>query len=72
VKLSDVARGAPARISILPDGTLRAQFIRLGLVEGAIVTCLERLPGGTLILLHARQEVALSFELADAIVVTAP
>jgi len=67
IKLSSLSKGESARIVQLPNGDLRPQLIRLGLMEGAVVNCLERLPGGTLILGHHRQEFALSTELADSI-----
>lgn len=66
-KLSSVGKGLSAQIVRLPEGDMRIQFIRIGMMEGAMVTCLERLPGGTMVLLHHRQEVALSADLADAI-----
>ena len=72
MKLSAISKGNSARIHRLPEGVLRSQFIRLGLMEGAVVECIERLPGGTLVLQHGRQEVALSAELADAILIALP
>lgn len=50
-------------------GESRSQFIRIGLMEGAIIECLERLPGGTLVIGQSRQEFALSANLADSITV---
>ena len=67
MKLSALTKGGNARILQLPDGDIRSQLIRLGLTEGAVVRCIERLPGGTLILGYHRQEMALSTELADII-----
>jgi Fe2+ transport system protein FeoA len=67
IKLSSLSKGASARIVQLPAGDVRVQLIRLGLMEGAVVNCIERLPGGTLILGHRRQELALSTELAESI-----
>jgi Fe2+ transport system protein FeoA len=60
------------RIDRLPAGDIRSQFIRLGLVEGAVVSCLEKLPGGTIVLEFSRQEVALSGDLARSITITQP
>jgi Fe2+ transport system protein FeoA len=57
------------RIVSVPEGTLRAQFIRLGISEGERVTCLERLPGGTIVIRKNRQEIALGHKLARQIVV---
>ena len=50
MKLSTLRKGARAQIERLPEGEIRAQFIRIGLIEGAVICCLERLPGGTLVL----------------------
>lgn len=41
----------------------------MGLSEGAVVRCLERLPGGTLVIALSRQELALSAELASHITI---
>ena len=70
MRLSAIARGSRVRISELPAGDMRSQLIRIGLMEGTVVECLERLPGGTLVLLHSRQEVAVSTELAASITVS--
>jgi len=67
MKLSALAKGMRARIESLPVGEIRSQFIRIGLMEGAYVSCMERLPGGTIILAFSRQEVALSGDLARSI-----
>ncbi|MFZ1730216.1 MAG: ferrous iron transport protein A [Bacteroidota bacterium] len=67
MKLVSLAKGMQARIERLPAGDIRSRFIRIGLVEGAIVSCMERLPGGTIVLEFSRQEVALSGDLARSI-----
>jgi|WetSurMetagenome_2_1015567.scaffolds.fasta_scaffold980918_1 Fe2+ transport system protein FeoA len=67
MRLSAVRTQLPVQILRLPDGDMRTQFIRIGLMEGALITCIERLPGGTVVLRHHRQEIALSADLADAI-----
>ena len=69
MKLSAIVKGACVRIVSLPEGDIRSQCIRIGLMEGSAITCLERLPGGTLVLRHCRQELALSADLADGIMV---
>ena len=71
MKLSAIRKGGRVQIESLPEGEIRSQFIRIGLTEGAIVSCLERLPGGTLVLEQSRQEVAVSGSLADSILVMA-
>ena len=65
--LSTLPKGMRGRIERLPSGDIRSHFIRIGMVEGAVVSCLQRLPGGTVVLEVSRQEVALSGDLADAI-----
>jgi Fe2+ transport system protein FeoA len=65
--LSTLPKGMRGRIERLPSGDIRSHFIRIGMVEGAVVSCLQRLPGGTVVLEFSRQEVALSGDLADAI-----
>jgi ferrous iron transport protein A len=69
MKLTSLGKGVSARIQRLPDGEMRSRFIRIGLMEGAEIRCLERLPGGTIVLEFSRQEVAVSTELADSILV---
>ncbi len=71
MQLSSIQRGSRVRITQLPDGDSRSQLIRLGLIEGAEIECLERLPGGTLVLSYSRQELALSAGLAASITVSA-
>jgi len=57
------------RVYSLPRGTLRAQLIRLGLSEGALVVCFERLPGGTVVLKKNRQLIAIGHALAKEVMV---
>ena len=64
-----VRAGNSVKIVSVPRGTLRAQFIRLGISEGERVVCLERLPGGTIVIQKNRQQIALGHKLARQIVV---
>lgn len=57
------------RIHSIPAGRLRAQLVRIGLVEGAKVFCVERLPGGTIVLQKHRQQIAIGRLLAKQILV---
>ena len=68
--LDSAKKGITVRIVEIPQGKRRAQLIRLGIVEGHLVRCLERLPGGTVIVQNHRQEVAMGAVLAKAILVT--
>ncbi len=63
--LTEIRRGDRAAITTLPeDEGLRSQCIRLGLSKGSMIRCIERLPGGTVVLESARQEIALGKSLA--------
>lgn len=70
MQLSTIRKGMRVRIEQLPQGEMRSHFIRIGLMEGVIVSCLEKLPGGTIVLGLHHQEVALSDELASAILIS--
>ena len=50
ISLSDVKRGNFIKILHLPNGLVRTQMIRFGIIEGEIVKCLERLPGGIILI----------------------
>lgn len=65
--LSSVKTGQFIRIVEIPHGILKAQFIRLGIHEGERVQCLERLPGGTIVLRKQRRHIAIGYELAKQI-----
>ncbi len=66
--LLDVRRGRSGSILSLPDDpNVRSQCIRLGIAVGAGFTCLERLPGGTVVLETRRQEIAVGRTLAASI-----
>ena len=44
-------------------------MIRLGILKGQLVRCLERLPGGTVVIEKNRQEIAIGVALARLILV---
>jgi ferrous iron transport protein A len=48
---------------------LRAQFIRIGISEGERIKCIERLPGGTIVIQKNRQQIAIGHLLATQILV---
>lgn len=64
-----VKAGNPVKIISVPQGKNRAQFIRLGINEGERVICLERLPGGTVVIQKKQQQIALGHRLAKQIIV---
>lgn len=67
MRLSDVKAGSFVFIDSLPSGDIRRQAIRLGLLPGARVLCLCRLPDGPIILLLGSQEIAAGRQLAERI-----
>ncbi|MBA4250630.1 MAG: ferrous iron transport protein A [Chlorobiaceae bacterium] len=67
--LDKAKKGTYLTISTLPSGLVKIQLIRLGISEGDIVFCLERLPGGTIIIQKNRQEIAIGYDLAKQILI---
>ena len=67
--LSSVARGRSFVILNIPKGRGRTQLIRLGIMRGEVIKCVERLPGGTVVLEKNRQEIAIGAALAESIMV---
>ena len=56
-------------ITDIPEGRPRTQLIRLGIMKGEAIRCIERLPGGTVVIEKNRQEIAIGVSLAKTIVV---
>jgi ferrous iron transport protein A len=54
----------------LPDGNYKSQLIRMGISEGDKLKCLQRLPGGTVVVQKNRQEIAIGYDLAKKIKVS--
>ncbi len=71
MKLDKVTRGQQIEIVKIPDVNIRAQAIRLGIGEGAKLTCSEKLPAGPIILQNRMQEIAIGRRLAESIEVKA-
>lgn len=69
VPLFRAKKGAFVRIIEIPEGKSKAQLIRLGILQGHVVKCLEKLPGGTVVIQKNRQELALGMALAKSILV---
>ncbi len=67
--LYSIKKGSTVVVKQLPVGTNKIQMIRIGITEGQMVFCLERLPGGTIIVQKNRQEIAIGADLAKQIVV---
>lgn len=69
IPLHRAKKGSYVVIHHIPDGRSKAQMIRLGILKGQLVRCLERLPGGTIVIEKNRQEIAVGVALAKAILV---
>lgn len=67
--LHQVPKGSRVVIIDIPDGKSKDQLIRLGILKGEFVKCLERLPGGTIVIEKNRQEIAIGVTLARTILV---
>lgn len=65
--LDGARKGKYITVLSLPEGVLRVQLIRLGITIGDKIFCVERLPGGTVVIQKNRQEIALGYELARQI-----
>lgn len=67
MNLSDVKRGDQFQIVTIPNDKIRAQALRFGISEGATVSCVEKIPGGPVILKKNLQEIAIGRKLANKI-----
>jgi Fe2+ transport system protein FeoA len=71
IPLTSVTRGKRVRVVEIPEGRTKAQLIRLGILQGEFIKCLQRLPGGTMLIEKNRQEIAIGVALAKVIKVIA-
>ena len=68
IPLTKARKSSKGEVSGLPaNPELRSQCIRLGLSLGERFVCIERLPGGTIVVQAHRQEIAIGRGLADEI-----
>jgi Fe2+ transport system protein FeoA len=67
ISLNKLNIGDSALIVSIPGGVIRSQLLRFGMMEGQIVFCLSRLPGGTMVIKLNNQEIALGSTLANKI-----
>ena len=65
--LDKAKKGKTVTIVNLPQGHFKTQLIRLGISEGDTIHCVERLPGGTIVVQKNRQEIAVGYDLAKKI-----
>lgn len=69
IPLNTVPRGKRVTVVQVPEGRTKVQLIRLGILQGESITCVQRLPGGTMLVEKNRQEIAIGVALASAILV---
>ncbi|MFI5253627.1 MAG: ferrous iron transport protein A [Bacteroidota bacterium] len=69
VPLFGITPGSWVKITSLPMDIIGARFIRLGITPGSKVKCIERLPGGTIVIQKKRQQIAIGHLLAKQIIV---
>lgn len=67
--LTEAPRGRDLEVVDVPAGRSREQLIRLGILKGGSIRCIQRLPGGTMLVEKNRQEIAIGVKLASAITV---
>ena len=65
--LSTVSKGSSLRVVDIPQGIEGTRLIRLGMLKGVVIRCLETLPGGTVVIGINRQEIAIGASLASKI-----
>lgn len=66
-KLNEINRGDEFKIISLPSGGMKSQLIRMGISEGDLVECVEKIHGGTIVIRKRRQEIAIGHNLANKI-----
>lgn len=69
--LDKILKGQRVQILKIPNPQIRVQAIRLGLCEGATLTCSEKLPSGPVVLQNKMQEIAIGHRLAATIEIKA-
>jgi ferrous iron transport protein A len=70
ISLNLVPKGSRVLVVEVPEGRGRTQLIRLGVLKGEFIKCVERLPGGTIVIEKNRREIALGASLARTIFVS--
>lgn len=67
--LDKAKKGSKIKILNINNKDIKSQAIRIGLYEGAVFMCSEKLPGGPVVLQNKLQEIAIGRGLASNIVV---
>lgn len=65
--LDKCKRGQKIKIMNIPSDVVRAQAIRFGISEGAVVTCEEVVPAGPVVVGMSKQQIAIGRDLAKSI-----
>jgi len=69
IPLHKIQKGSRVWIVQILEGKGKNQLIRLGISKGDFMRCLERLPGGTIVIEKNRREIAIGMALAKSIFV---
>ncbi len=69
MNLDEAKKGQIIKVTGIKDELTRVQAIRLGISEGAVVTCREIVPAGPVVVARNKQEIAIGRSLARTIVV---
>jgi ferrous iron transport protein A len=67
VPLHTIFKGSRVLIVEVPERKGKSQLIRLGILKGEFIRCIERLPGGTIVIEKNRREIAIGMALAKSI-----
>jgi ferrous iron transport protein A len=65
--LEYIKKGQRFKVDKIKDDSLKSQAIRLGVYEGATLSCKEKIPFGPIILRNRFQEIAIGRNLANKI-----
>ncbi len=65
--LNQLLPGQKALLQELPEGLVRSQAIRLGLMPGTEIVCVHKLPRGPVIIKKNKQQIAIGEALAARI-----
>ena len=65
--LDKAKKGSKIKILNINNKDIKSQAIRIGLYEGAVFMCSEKLPGGPVVLQNKLQEIAIGRGLAEGI-----
>ena len=69
ISLDQTTKGSTLVVIDVPEGRSRERLIRLGILSGQRIKCIERLAGGTVVIEKNRQEIAIGATLAKTILV---